>query len=150
MNDQPTDEDIRRILDEDDIERLVKGILVTLREMTDSEHREYFTLAEVYDKMSLYAYHKRVMDLVCKDHLIPHGLVDSHNNQIKITSKGRHRVDQIKNADNVLWRETLERLGKLSQLKAFTQPMGSLNPAKELWMESDTDMGKISSILAED
>ena len=54
------------------------------------------------------------MDLVIQDQLLPQKLIQIHNNQVRITDKGRHRCEQFRHTDELEWNETVKKLGKLS------------------------------------
>lgn len=124
----PTFEEIEKILNDEDIERLTKGILFAMKDITQSTAKQYTTHSEIYHKMDLHGYHEKVVDFVCNKHLFPARLIevksDGENSvKLAITEKGRRRVDQIGETDDFLWKETMKRISERRSKFQTTAPI---------------------------
>lgn len=109
-----TDDQIRKILNEEDIERLRNRFLCTLKDMDGGGNR-FFNFAQVYEQMGLGGYNLPLaMRVVIPDYLLSKQLVQVDNDQVRITEKGKHRCDQFRHTDEFEWKQTMKRLDPYS------------------------------------
>jgi hypothetical protein len=109
-----TDDEIRMVLSGRDIEMLRERFLCALSDM-DAGGNRHFDFPQVYEQMGLSALRLPLgMRVVIQDELLPQKLIQIHNDQVMITDKGRHRCEQFRHTDELEWKETVKRLGKLS------------------------------------
>ena len=106
-----TEDEIRLILNGRDIEIFMERFLCALNDIDGGGNR-HFDFAQVYEHMGFKL--PSAMDLVIQDQLLPQKLIQIHNNQVRITDKGRHRCEQFRHTDELEWKETVKKLGKLS------------------------------------
>jgi hypothetical protein len=116
----PSFEEMQRILNDDDIERLTRGILRTLKDMSDSGVENDLKLSRIYDRMGLNAYHTKVVDYVCQKYLLPNDLIKLQDDLIQITDKGSNRIKQIEKTDDFIMKtmtiqERHKKNGKLEK-----------------------------------
>ena len=111
-----TDDELRRLLNENEIELLRNTFLRTLKDMQANE--ESIAFSAVFEKMGLGVYNLPVaMRIIIQDNLLPQGLIEVTNDKVKITDKGKRRCDQIRQTDETMWQETLKRLSKSFETK---------------------------------
>jgi|GEM_PF-5147199 len=104
-----TDGEIRRALNERDIELLRKRFLCTLSDM-DSGRNMRFRFAQVYEQMGLGAFNLPLaMRVVIQDNLLSQGLIRIYDDEVQVTDKGRARCEQIRHTDELEWKETMKR-----------------------------------------
>jgi hypothetical protein len=109
-----TDEEIRKVLNDRDIEILRKRFLCSLKDMDGGGNR-YFNFTQVYEQMGLGAFNLPLaMRIVIQDYLLPQEPIQIENDQVRITEKGRHRCDQFRHTDELEWKETMKRLDRYS------------------------------------
>jgi len=108
-----TDDEIRMTLNGRDIEIFKERFLCALNDM-DSVANRHFDFPQVYEQMELSSFRlPPAMDMVIQDQLLPQGLIQIHNHQVRITDKGRHRCEQFSHTNDLEWKETVKRLGEL-------------------------------------
>jgi hypothetical protein len=108
-----TDDEIRMILNSRDIEILRERFLCAINDMDGGENR-HFDIPQVYEQMGLSAFKLPLaLSVVIQDQLLPRKLIQIHNDQVRITDKGRHRCEQFRHTDELEWKETVKRLGEL-------------------------------------
>ena len=109
-----TDDEIRMVLSARDIEILRERFLCALSDM-DGGGNQHSDFPQVYEQMGLTAFRLPLgVRVVIQDHLLPQKLIQIHNEQVRITDKGRHRCEQFRHTNESEWKETVKRLGKLS------------------------------------
>ena len=108
-----TVDEIRMTLNGRDIEIFIERFLCTLNDMDGGENR-HLDFPQVYEQMGLSALKlPPAMRLVIQDQLLPRRLIQIHNDQVRITDKGRHRCQQFRHTDELEWKETVKRIGDL-------------------------------------
>ena len=108
-----TDEDIRKELNDKDIERLTRRFLCALKDMDGRENR-FFNFRQVYEETGIRGYDLPLsMLVVVQDKLLPQKLIQIDNAQVRITEEGRRTCDQFRHTDKSEWEETMKRLDQL-------------------------------------
>ena len=88
----PADDEIRRILNDEDIERLRKRFLCALKDMDNNNTNSSYDFDQVYDRMGLGGYDLPLaMGRVIEDYLLSQGLIQIDGERVRITETGRHR-----------------------------------------------------------
>ncbi|MFL6472992.1 MAG: hypothetical protein ACJ704_09900 [Nitrososphaeraceae archaeon] len=112
----PRDDEIRKILNDEDIERLRKRFLCSLKDMDNNANNSY-DFDQVYDRMGLGGYTLPLaMRIVIQDYLLPQGLIQIDGERVRITETGRHRCDQFRHTDDQEWRETMRRMDRYARI----------------------------------
>ena len=111
----PSDDEIRKILNYDDIERLRKRFLCSLKDMDNNANNSY-EYNQVYDRMGLGGYDLPLaMRIVIQDYLLPQQLIEADDERVKITDKGRHRCDQFRHTDDEEWKQTMDKMDRYAR-----------------------------------
>jgi hypothetical protein len=111
----PTDDEIRKILNDDDIERLRKRFLCSLKDLDNNANNSY-DFNQVYDMMGLGGYNLPLaMRIVIQDYLLPQELIRIDGERVRITDRGRHRCDQFRHTDDQEWRETMRKMDRYAR-----------------------------------
>jgi hypothetical protein len=107
-----TDDEIRRILNDKDVEIIRNRFLCALKDLDENRNRSV-EFSRVYEKMGLKAYNLPLaMSTIIQDYLLPQNLIEIDDDKVKITDKGGHRCDQIRHTHELEWKETMNRLNR--------------------------------------
>jgi hypothetical protein len=110
----PSDSEIRKILNDDDIERLRKRFLCSIKDM-DNDPNNSYEYKQVYDRMGLGRYNLPLASIVIRDYLLPQQLIEDNGERVKITDKGRHRCIQLRHTNDVEWKQTMDKMNRLQE-----------------------------------
>jgi predicted methyltransferase len=107
-----TDEEIRKILNDTDIDRLRKRFLCFLKDM-DNGANNHYEFNQIYEQMGLSGYNLPLaMRIVIQNFLLSQELVEIDGDRVKITEKGRHRCDQFRQTDDYDWNDTMNKMDR--------------------------------------
>jgi hypothetical protein len=108
-----TVDEIRMTLNGRDVGIFIESFLCTLNDIDGGGNR-HLDFPQVYEQMGLSALKLPLaMRLVIQDQLLPRRLIQIHDDQVRITDKGRHRCEQFRHTDELEWKEIVKRIGDL-------------------------------------
>jgi hypothetical protein len=110
----PPDDEIHKILNDDDIERLRKRFLCSLKDM-DNDANNSYEYNQVYDRMGLGGYNLPLASIVIRDYLLPQQLIEDDGERVKITIRGRNKCDQFRHTDDYEWKQTMDKMDRYAR-----------------------------------
>jgi hypothetical protein len=115
----PSSEQLRKILNNQDIELLTERFLSTLKDLQSGS--DPVELSRVYEKMGLGAYNLPIaMQFIIQEYLIPRRAVKVIDNKVKITPKGETHPERMTDVDDKSMEKILQKISSALETNAKT------------------------------